>query len=97
MANKISMKNPGTGLVKDGFYGFSWTTLFFGGFPAFFRGDILIGVAVIILNFVTFYLAGVIWAFLYNKNYTSRLLEKGFIFEGSPEQITAAKASLGIA
>jgi hypothetical protein len=40
MATKVQMKNPSNGLIKDGFVGFSWTTLFFGCFPALFRSDL---------------------------------------------------------
>jgi hypothetical protein len=40
------MKNPNTGVIKKGFYGFSWTTFLFGGIPALFRGDIITGLVV---------------------------------------------------
>jgi hypothetical protein len=91
------MKHPGTNLIKDGFYGFSWTTFFWGGIPALFRGDILIGLVVIVLNILTWLIAGIIWAFFYNKNYTQRLLEKGYVLDGSEAENSAARQALGIA
>lgn len=39
MATRIAMEHKQTGLLKDGFYGFSWTTFYFGLFPALFRLD----------------------------------------------------------
>lgn len=96
MAKTIMMLNPQNGIIKKGFYGFSWTSLFFGGFPAIFRGDHLIGVLVIFLNVLTCGIAGIIWAFIYNKSYTLKLLEKGYIFNDSSEVVADAKSSLGI-
>jgi hypothetical protein len=64
--------------VKEAPLGFSWTTLFFGGFPALFRGDILIGVAMIVANFFTWGLAGIIFSFFYNGIYAKSLLAKGY-------------------
>lgn len=50
MAQIIRLKHPQSGVVKSGFYGFSWTTLFFSGFAAIFRGDLITGVIVLVLN-----------------------------------------------
>jgi hypothetical protein len=96
MATKIMMQHPTTGISKSGFYGFSWTTFLFGGFPALFRGDILIGLVVIVLNVLTWWIAGIIWSFFYNKYFTLRLVEKGYVFVGSDSEIASAKSALGI-
>jgi hypothetical protein len=105
MATRIAMRHKETGLVKDGFYGFSWTTLFFGFIPALFRGDFItfIGgfVICILVSLVT---AGVgalpisiIWAFMYNKYYTRRLIERGYEFASSEGDNVLAASALGIA
>ena len=65
MASIVMLKNPKTGIIKKGLYGFSWTTFFFGPFPAFFRGDIVVGLVITVLNILTFGVAGFIWAFFY--------------------------------
>lgn len=96
MATKILMRHPDTGISKTGFYGFSWTTFFFGGIPALFRGDIITGLIVVVLGILTWWIAGVVWAFFYNKHYTIKLVEKGYAFVGTDEEIAAAKAALGI-
>lgn len=74
---KIRLKNQ-LGIVKECKVGFSWTTLFFGCFPALFRGDwkwmlIQIGCALI-----TSGLSSLVFCFIYNKLYISDLLNKGF-------------------
>lgn len=65
-------------MVKKGFLGFSWTTFFFGFFLPLFRGDWLWLVIMIILGVVSCGIANIILAFLYNKFYTSKLLENGW-------------------
>lgn len=96
MATTIMMKNPNTGVLKKGIHGFSWTTLLFGGIPALLRGDIVTGIIVIILGIMTFQITSVIWAFVYNKKYTISLLEKGYEFIGSDEEIQRAKLAIGM-
>lgn len=96
MATVIMMQNPQTGIIKKGFYGFSWTTLFFGGFPGLFRGDVITGLLVIIACILTGPIAAIIWAFFYNKYYTLKLIERGYRFIGSAPQIEEARARLGI-
>ena len=96
MATQIMLKNPNNGLIKKGFYGFSWTTFLFGGFPALFRGEIFIGLALIVLQCITFGIAGLIWAFVYNKRYTVGLIENGYVLAGSDSENAMAKQKLGI-
>jgi hypothetical protein len=104
MATQVRLRHPDTGIIKDGYFGFSWTTLFFGFLPALFRGDFItfIGafVIIVILFFATFgigaIIAQLIWAFMYNKYYTLRLLEKGYVFNGSPEVNRQAASELGV-
>lgn len=104
MATRITLRHKDTGLVKNGFYGFSWTTFFFGFFPALFRGDFItfiggfvisIIIAVITMGYGAF-LIGVVWAFMYNKYYTRRLLERGYVLAGSDGDNALAASALGI-
>lgn len=105
MAATVQMKNLKSGVVKTGFYGFSWTSFFFGGIPALIRGDLMYGlgiiVAAIVLGLFSFGLlsivVNVIWAFVYNKNYTHRLLEAGFEFSGDSASVASAREALGVA
>ncbi len=96
MATTVMLKHPETGLVKKGFFGFSWTTFFFGGFPALFRGDIVLGFIVILINILTCGIAGIIWAFMYNKSYTTKLIEKGYKFADNEGVVSLAKSALGV-
>jgi len=104
MATRVRLRDPQTGVVKNGYFGFSWTSLFFGGLPALIRGDIASGLAIIICDAVIsiptrgfgVLVVGVIWAFVYNKRYTIGLIEKGYILEDYPEIMAAAKIELGI-
>lgn len=104
MATRIALKHKETGIVKNGFYGFSWTTLFFGFFPALFRSDFItfIGgfVVSIIIGIFTLgigtFVIGFVWAFMYNKYFTRKLLEKGYMLAGSDAENALAAASLGM-
>jgi len=63
---------------------------------AIFRGDLITGVIVLILSASSFWLVAIIWAFLYNRVYTTRLLERGYVFDDDPEKVREAKRALRI-
>jgi hypothetical protein len=98
------MKHKQTGILKTGYYGFSWTSFFFGGFPALFRGDVAHGLGVILGGAVLgalsmgmlWFAISLVWAFIYNKNYTHRLLQSGFEFDDDPSRVAEAKRDLGV-
>ena len=104
MAVPINLKHAQTGIVKSGYYGFSWTSFFFGGFPALFRGDIGYGLAILLggclagaISFGSlWFLVSLVWAAIYNKNFTHRLLQTGYEFHDSPDRVAEAKHALGI-
>ncbi|WP_406858491.1 hypothetical protein ABEG18_13025 [Alsobacter sp. KACC 23698] len=101
MATAIPMQNDSTGLRETGFYGFSWTVLFWGPLPAAFRGDWkTFVVALIVLMLVAAatvgagnFIANLIWAFFYNRQYTRGLVERGYRFMGSDTENRLAAAA----
>ena len=67
-------------LIKIAPIGFSWTVLFFGGFPPLIRGHLYMGVIMFVLSIFTYGLSNVIFAFFYNKMYFNYLMEYGYRF-----------------
>lgn len=90
---KVMLKND-AGLQKATKLGFSWTTLFFGFFPALFRGDWLWALIIFAAGLITFGISTVVFAFIYNKIYINNLMEKGF--KPADEYSQAALVSKGI-
>ncbi|WP_231626483.1 HrgC protein [Helicobacter pylori] len=76
VATTINLKKDN--LIKKGFVGFSWTTLFFNFFVPIIRGDVKGAVIMLIAASFTFGLFNIVLAFIYNKQYTTRLLESGY-------------------
>ena len=74
----IIFENPNTNVIKEAPVGFSWTTLFFGFFPALFRADWKWAVILLILQIITFGMSGLVFMFIYNKLYTKDLINSGF-------------------
>jgi hypothetical protein len=82
---KVLLKNEG-GITKEVKVGFSWTTFFFGFFPALFRGDlkwaaIMFIISVAIGSFtlgIGAWVSGIVFSFVYNKIYIKELIEKGY-------------------
>ncbi len=65
-------------IIKEAPVGYSWTTLFFGGFVPLFRGDWAWFFIMLVANFITFGLAGIFFGFIYNRIYIQNMLKKDF-------------------
>lgn len=74
----IMFENPHTGAIKEAPVGFSWTTFFFGFFPALFRGDWKWAVIQLLIALVTAGLSGLVFMFIYNKLYIKELIGSGY-------------------
>lgn len=110
MAEVIMMKHPQTGVIKKGFVGFSWTVFFFGWLAMVFRGDIILGLCLslatvcsllfnetqYLAHVLLIWLIQIVFAFTYNKSYTSRLIKKGFRFSDSDGRNQLGAAALGM-
>ena len=75
---QILLQQSQSGLQKKVKVGFSWTTLFFGAFPALLRGDLKWMIIMFICSLVTLGLSLLVFPFTYNKTYIKGLLEKGY-------------------
>jgi hypothetical protein len=73
----INLKNQ-AGMVKQAKVGFSWTTFFFGCFPALFRGDWKWFLIQLVVVGITFGVSSLVFCFIYNKLYINDMLEKGY-------------------
>ena len=104
MAVRIELRNNATGEEDFAYKGYSWTSFFFGGFPALYRGDIKIGLMVLgvtILTGIAVVFAGIqtwvstgiiggIWGFFYNDIHLDRKLREGYQIVDSPAPVPAA-------
>ena len=93
---KINLRHTNSSLNKPGFVGYCWTYFFFSFFVPIFRGEILIGVLHLIFSVVTFGLFQLIIPFLYNKQFTSRMLTSGWELSDTEENMQLARLKLGI-
>ena len=96
MAKKINIKHEQSGMVKTGFYGFSWTYLFFGWLVPLFRSELGVGALHLLFTFVTLGFWQFIVCFLYNKQYMTRMLTSGWVLAGSDSDNVLAGAALGV-
>ena len=93
---KIRVKHNESGIQKNCFVGYSWTYMFFGFFVPIFRGEISIGVFHFVFSFVTFGIFQLIMPFLYNKQYSIRLLTDSWSLNDSEENNALARKKIGI-
>jgi hypothetical protein len=75
---KIIFENPKTGYIRVAPVGFSWTTMFFGFFPALLRGDWKWAAIMTVLAIMTSCLSFLVFMFIYNKLYIKDLIANGY-------------------
>jgi hypothetical protein len=81
MARPVLMWHPMRPGTRTTYEGYSWTTFFWGFFPALFRGDwlgLLIGLGVLASCFVVPLLPFIIWAAFYNQFQRNLLVAQGW-------------------
>jgi uncharacterized protein YecT (DUF1311 family) len=94
--SSLILEHPNTGIIKKAPIGFSWSTLMFPAWSAFFRADWKAFFLQLLTDYV-FVLGLVIWPFIYNKMYLNKLLERGFkVKEVRGMTLDRAKKRLGI-
>ncbi len=97
MATAVLIKHLPSGMVKKGYFGFSWTYLIFGWWVPLFRGEIGIAALHLLITLCTFFLWQIVMAFLYNKQYMTRMLvDKGYVLADTELTNTLARLHLGI-
>lgn len=96
MATAVLIKHTPSGLTRKGYYGFSWTYLFFGWFVPVFRGELGVGALHLLFSLVTFGLWQLIVCFLYNRQFMTRMLTGGWALADTDAKNAAAAFALGV-
>ena len=97
LQKKIVFKHKDSGINKNGFVGYCWTYFFFGFFVPIFRGEISIGIFHLIFSLVTFGIFQLVMPFLYNKQFSTRLLTNGWELNDTDDKNELARLKIGIA
>jgi hypothetical protein len=92
----IIFKHPTFGTAKEAPVGFSWTTFFFGFFPALIRGDykwaLINFVVSVIVSIATAGVGGlicnIVFGVIYNKFYVKELQTKGYVMDSIQSKYT---------
>ena len=97
LQKKIVFKHKDSGINKNGFVGYCWTYFFFGFFVPIFRGEISIGIFHLIFSLVTFGIFQLVMPFLYNRQFSTRLLTNGWELNDTDDKNELARLKIGIA
>ena len=97
LQKKIVFRHKDSGINKNGFVGYCWTYFFFGFFVPIFRGEISIGIFHLIFSLVTFGIFQLVMPFLYNKQFSTRLLTNGWELNDTDDKNELARLKIGIA
>ena len=86
----VILENPQTGEIRQAPIGFSWTTLFFGGFVPLHRGDVDGYGQWWLIAVITLFTSWLVMPFTYNAIYIGRLRKQGFW------EVDAARCNLNL-
>ena len=93
----VIFENPITGAVREAPVGFSWTTFFFGFFPALFRRDWKWLIIMGIIATITVGLSNFVFMFIYNNLYIKDLIGSGYKAQSvNDENMDLVSAKLGM-
>jgi hypothetical protein len=92
----LTFENPHTGQIKQAPVGFSWTTFFFGAFPALFRGHWAGFLIMLICAIPTAGLSTLVMMFIYNKMYIKHLIGQGYKVRHATADIGYLQGKLGM-
>ena len=79
----IQLKSK-NGVVREAPVGFSWTTFFLSFWVPLTRGDWMWAIIMLVAVFITFGIAGILFAFIYNRLYIEGLLKQGYSVKSFP-------------
>jgi hypothetical protein len=96
LQKKVRIIHTVSGIGKNGYIGYSWTYLLFGWFVPVIRGELLVGVLHLIITLVSFGLSQLIFPFLYNRQYMSRMLTSGWMLDSADPNYEIARQKLNI-
>jgi len=105
VATAIRMINPKTGIITQGYIGFSYTYFFLGIFSLgwivpLYRGQLLMSLLCVIFHMFTlplWMLTALVFGLFFNKYYTLYLIEQGYVFDDIDlELVSRAKSILGV-
>ena len=73
------LEHPITKEKREAPIGFSWTTLFFGFFPALIRGDWKWSLIMLVFACLTGPISWIVFPFIYNRIYYKESIREGFV------------------
>ena len=76
---KRMLYNERLGIYKEYHSGFSWTVLFFGFWPALFRGDWKWAAIIFLCCWALWFPACIFFAIKYNELYVKDLIQSGYV------------------
>jgi hypothetical protein len=96
MAKKVALIHPQTGLMKSGYYGFSWTFFILWLVRTGFSWRAIYCFASLSHHSCYFWNMASHHCLLYNKQYMTRMLEKGYVLNDTEQINEEARRKIGV-